>query len=168
MARRINVRFVFTGLEPCGEQSYWCGPRFGFTGKICTPSLLKIGPCLEERLIILDRAHPAQTAGLPIGSETLSSPTFPCRHSPLRTWAGSQKLPRHRTETYPPQRQRPATGVPGTFGTQPTVYRMQTGRACRASHPWRAASLLDADGVHRTSSPHGGFRGHGAVCADGL
>jgi hypothetical protein len=37
----MRVRLVFTGLEPCGEQKYWCGPSFGFTGKISPPSLLK-------------------------------------------------------------------------------------------------------------------------------
>jgi hypothetical protein len=46
--------------------------------------------CLEERLIILDRGHSAQTVGLPIGSETVSFPEFPCRRQPRRTWAWPQ------------------------------------------------------------------------------
>jgi len=39
--REMQMRFVFTVLEPCGEQKYWCGPSFGFTGRISAPSLLK-------------------------------------------------------------------------------------------------------------------------------
>jgi len=35
------VCLIFTGLEPCGEHKYWCVPKIGFTGRICTPSLLK-------------------------------------------------------------------------------------------------------------------------------
>jgi hypothetical protein len=42
----MQICIVFTGLEPRGEQKYWCGPyfaiTFGFTGRISTPSLLKI------------------------------------------------------------------------------------------------------------------------------
>ncbi len=61
-----KVSLIFTGLEPCGEHKYWCVPKFGFTGRICTPSLLeKIGSCVEERLIILDRSHHSQTVGRP-------------------------------------------------------------------------------------------------------
>jgi hypothetical protein len=58
------MRVVFTGLKPCGEHSsHWCGPWFKVTGKICTPSLLeKSGSALEERSIILDRTHTAQTS----------------------------------------------------------------------------------------------------------
>jgi hypothetical protein len=41
LAREMEVCWIFTGLEPCGEHKYWCGPWFGFTGRICTPSLLK-------------------------------------------------------------------------------------------------------------------------------
>ena len=43
--------------------------------------------CLEERLIILDRGHPAQTAGRPIGSKTIFLPKNPCRACRLRTRA---------------------------------------------------------------------------------
>jgi glutathione peroxidase len=35
----MEMRFTFTGLVPCGEHTFWCGPWFGFTGKICTPSI---------------------------------------------------------------------------------------------------------------------------------
>jgi len=42
----MQTCILFTGLEPRGEQKYWCGPyfaiTFGFTGRISTPSLLKI------------------------------------------------------------------------------------------------------------------------------
>jgi hypothetical protein len=42
----MEMCLIFTGLEPCAEHTYWCGPkfaiRFGFTGRISTPSLLKI------------------------------------------------------------------------------------------------------------------------------
>ena len=45
-AREMEMCLIFTGLEPCAEHTYWCGPkfaiRFGFTGRISTPSLLKI------------------------------------------------------------------------------------------------------------------------------
>src|SRR5580658_228262 len=62
--RDIKVCLIFTGQRPCGEhKKYWCGPWFGFTERICTPSLLKIVSCIEERLIIFDRTDPAQTAG---------------------------------------------------------------------------------------------------------
>ena len=62
----IKVSLIFTGLEPCGEHKYWCVPKFGFTGRISTPSLLeKIGSCDEERLVILDRSHHSQTVGRP-------------------------------------------------------------------------------------------------------
>ena len=47
--REMRVRFVFTGLEPSGEQKYWCGPSFGFTGRISPPSLLKICCCIKAR-----------------------------------------------------------------------------------------------------------------------
>ena len=39
IALRRGVRPIFTGPGPCGKQKYWCGPWFGFTGKICTPSV---------------------------------------------------------------------------------------------------------------------------------
>jgi hypothetical protein len=36
---------ILTGRVACGEHKYWCGPwfgfRFGFAGRISTPSLLK-------------------------------------------------------------------------------------------------------------------------------
>jgi hypothetical protein len=60
----IEVSLNFTGLELCGEHKYWCVPKFGFTGRISTPSLLeKIGSFVEERLIILDRSQHSQTGG---------------------------------------------------------------------------------------------------------
>jgi hypothetical protein len=43
--REIKKGIVFTGLEPFGVRKYLCVPkfaiRFGFTGRISTPSLLK-------------------------------------------------------------------------------------------------------------------------------
>ena len=39
--REMEVCLIFTGLEPCGEHKCWCVPKIGFTGRICTPSLLK-------------------------------------------------------------------------------------------------------------------------------
>ena len=45
-AREMEMCLIFTGLEPSVEHTYWCGPKFaitfGFTGRISTPSLLKI------------------------------------------------------------------------------------------------------------------------------
>jgi hypothetical protein len=39
----------------------------------------KSGSALEERLIIFDRGHPAQTSRAACGTETVSSSEFPCR-----------------------------------------------------------------------------------------
>ena len=39
--REMEVCLIFTGLEPCDEHKCWCVPKIGFTGRICTPSLLK-------------------------------------------------------------------------------------------------------------------------------
>ena len=85
-AREMEVCLIFTGLEPCGEHKFWCDPKFVFTGRISTPSLLKIWSCLAERLIILDRGHPAQTARAAFGSEIDSFQKIPCRACRLRTW----------------------------------------------------------------------------------
>src|ERR1035437_10693454 len=41
VVREMEVCLIFTGLGPCGEHKCWCGPCIGFTGRICTPSLLK-------------------------------------------------------------------------------------------------------------------------------
>jgi hypothetical protein len=43
--QKFEKGIVFTGLEPFGVRKYLCVPkfaiRFGFTGRISTPSLLK-------------------------------------------------------------------------------------------------------------------------------
>jgi hypothetical protein len=55
------VCLIFTGINPCGGHKFSFVPLVGFTGRICTPSLLKIWPYIKERSILQDRAHPAQT-----------------------------------------------------------------------------------------------------------
>ena len=76
-------------------------------------------------MIIFDRRHPAQTAGLSLGSETVSLPESPCRACRLRTRAG------------PPHR---LVYRPSLFGTQPTVYRTQAG--------WVSVLLRQAEESH--------------------
>ena len=61
IAREMEVCLIFTGFDPCGGHKFSFVPLFGFTGRICTPSLLKIWPYIKERSILQDRAHPAQT-----------------------------------------------------------------------------------------------------------
>ncbi len=57
----MEVCLIFTGINPCGGHKFSFVPLVGFTGRICTPSLLKIWPYIKERSILQDRAHPAQT-----------------------------------------------------------------------------------------------------------
>jgi len=75
LLRTMEARFLFTGLDSRGEHTFWCGPISNFTGRICTPSLLKIWYCYAERLIILDRGHRAQTCGrMKPGAKSYLSP----------------------------------------------------------------------------------------------
>src|ERR1700733_853292 len=75
--REMNACLIFTGLQSFGEHKYWCGPLSNFTRRICTPSMLKVWYCFAERLIILDRGHPAQTHGcVPLTGHLVFSQSF--------------------------------------------------------------------------------------------
>jgi hypothetical protein len=62
----MEMCLIFTGLEPCAEHTYWCGPKFaitfGFTGRISTPSLLKIWSYIEEKPILPLQRHASSPA----------------------------------------------------------------------------------------------------------
>jgi hypothetical protein len=46
LEREMEVCFNFTGFDPCGEHKFSFVPYLSFTGRICTPSSLKIWPTL--------------------------------------------------------------------------------------------------------------------------
>jgi len=79
---------IFTGLEPCAEHTYWCGPkfaiRFGFTGEIDTLAAENlILPKGKTNYIGTRPTPPNGWASL--GSEIVSFPPSPCRACRLRT-----------------------------------------------------------------------------------
>jgi hypothetical protein len=61
MARR-KLCLIFTGPEPCGEQNLWCDPWFGFTGKICTPSIAEKTVALRGKVDFITRRQASVAA----------------------------------------------------------------------------------------------------------
>ena len=49
IAWEMEVCLIFTGFDPCGRHKFSFVLVVGFTGRICTPSLLKIWPYIKER-----------------------------------------------------------------------------------------------------------------------
>src|ERR1035441_9497515 len=129
--RRMEVCLIFTGQEPCGEHKYWCDPRLGFTGRICTPSLLENLFCLKERLIILDCGHSAQTAGSSIGTETTSFSSFPRRVGTCGHGLNPNATPATKTSRRGPWLATPANrtqySLPDAAGLGPPALLCDTG-----------------------------------------